>query len=57
MHPPPTAPLLADVRQLITAAHQRVASAVNAELTLLYWHIGQRIGTVLRRVQRAEYGK
>lgn len=53
----PATPLLADVRQLITAARQRVASAVNAELTLLYWHIGQRISTELLQGQRAEYGK
>lgn len=57
MHPSPTAPLQAQVRQLIAAARQRVASAVNAGLTLLYWHIGQRIGTALRQGQRAEYGK
>ena len=50
-------PLLADVRQLITAARQRVASAVNTELTLLYWHIGQRISMALLQGQRAEYGK
>ena len=35
-------PLLADVRQLIDAARQRVAQAVNAELTQLYWQIGCR---------------
>lgn len=40
-------PLLADVRQLIDAARQRVASAVNAELTQLYWHIGRRISVEL----------
>ena len=57
VHPPPTAPLLADVRQPIAAARQRVASAVNAGLTLLYWHIGQRIGTAQRQGQRAEYGE
>ena len=57
MHQSPIAPLLAGVRQLIAAALQRVASAVNAGLTLLYWHIGQRIGTAQRQGQRAEYGK
>lgn len=34
-------PSLAHVRQLIDAARQRVASAVNAELTHLYWQIGR----------------
>lgn len=49
--------LLADVRHLIDAARQRVASAVNAELTQLYWQIGRRISTELLQGQRAEYGK
>ena len=50
-------PLLAEVRQLIDAARQRAAIAVNAELTQLYWHIGRRIGAELLQGQRAEYGK
>jgi predicted nuclease of restriction endonuclease-like (RecB) superfamily len=50
-------PLLAEVRQLIDAARQRVASAVNAELTQLYWHIGHRISAELLQGQRGEYGK
>jgi predicted nuclease of restriction endonuclease-like (RecB) superfamily len=49
--------LLADIRQLIDAARQRAAAAVNAELTMLYWHVGQRIRTELLQGQRAEYGK
>jgi hypothetical protein len=35
--------LLRDIRTLIEASHQRAASAVNTELTLLFWRIGQRI--------------
>ena len=50
-------PLLADVRQLIDAARQRVASTVNAELTQLYWQIGSRVNAELLQGQRAEYGK
>ena len=50
-------PLLAQIRQLIDAARQRVASAVNAELTQLYWHIGRRISAELLQGQRGEYGK
>ena len=50
-------PLLADIRQLIEGARQRAAAAVNAELTMLYWHVGQRIRTELLQGQRAEYGK
>ena len=50
-------PLLAEVRQLIVATRQRVASAVNAELTQLYWQIGNRVGADMLKGQRAEYGK
>ena len=50
-------PLLAEVRQLIVAARPRLASAVNAELTQLYWHIGRRISAELLQGQRGEYGK
>ena len=50
-------PLLADVRQLIDAARQRVAQTVNAELTQLYWQVGRRISTELLQGQRADYGK
>ena len=54
---PTSIPLVADVRQLIDAARQRVAGAVNAEVTQLYWRIGRRISTELLQGQRAEYGK
>jgi hypothetical protein len=50
-------PLLADVRQLIDSARQRVASTVNAELTQLYWQIGSRVSAELLKGQPAEYGK
>lgn len=50
-------PLLTDVRQLIDAARQRVAQAVNAELTQLYWQVGRRINAELLQGQRADYGK
>ena len=49
--------LFEEIRQLIDAAKQRAAVAVNAELTLLYWHIGKRIQTEVLQEQRAEYGK
>ena len=50
-------PLLADVRQLIDSARQRVASTVNAELTQLYWQKGSRVNADLLKGQRAQYGK
>lgn len=49
--------LFEEVRQLIDVAKQRAAIAVNAELTLLYWHIGHRIQTEVLHGERAEYGK
>jgi DUF1016 N-terminal domain len=41
---------------MIDAAKQRAAIAVNAEITLLYWQVGQRIQTEILQDQRAEYG-
>jgi len=49
--------LVADIRQLIDSARQRAAAAVNAELTLLYWRIGQRIRADVLGGERAEYGR
>ena len=48
--------LFEEVRQLIDAAKQRAAVAVNAELTLLYWNIGRRIRTEVLQEQRGAYG-
>ncbi len=57
--PSPAAPvvLLGDIRVLIDAARQRAASAVNSELTMLYWRIGQRIHTQVLEGRRADYGE
>jgi predicted nuclease of restriction endonuclease-like (RecB) superfamily len=49
--------LLVDVRQLIADARQRVAVAVNAELTLLYWQVGTRIQRDALGGARAAYGQ
>ena len=54
---PAPSSLLADLRQMILAARERVAVAVNAELTMLYWHIGERIRMEVLQEQRAEYGR
>jgi predicted nuclease of restriction endonuclease-like (RecB) superfamily len=54
---PTPEPLVAELRQLIDAARQRVASTANAELTMLYWRIGARIRTEILQEQRAEYGE
>lgn len=49
--------LLADVRSLIEQSRGRVAAAVNAELSLLYWHVGKRINEEVLGDERAEYGR
>jgi predicted nuclease of restriction endonuclease-like (RecB) superfamily len=49
--------LLSDLRQLIEQARQAATVAVNAGLTLMYWHIGQRIRTEVLAGQRASYGE
>ena len=40
-------PLLTDIQHLINQARQKVASVVNAELTMLYWKVGYRINKVV----------
>ena len=53
---PPTT-LHAELRTLITSSRQRLAGAVNAELTRLYWSVGERLRTeVLGGADRAKYG-
>lgn len=49
--------LIADIRKLIDGARQRVAQTFNAELSLLYWQIGQRLQSEILNGERAEYGK
>lgn len=50
-------PLLTELRSLIQAARERVATMVNAELTLLYWRIGKRLLSENLTDGRAEYGQ
>jgi predicted nuclease of restriction endonuclease-like (RecB) superfamily len=61
---PPDAPaavdstgLLAELRELINAARQRVATVANATQTMLFWRIGKRIAMENLIDGRAEYGK
>ena len=49
--------LIGDLRQIIEQARNRVAFTVNSELTMMYWHIGERINREVLDNQRAEYGK
>lgn len=43
--------------QIIDHARRRVASTVNSEFTLMYWHVGERINRDILKYHRAEYGK
>lgn len=49
--------LFQEIGQLIDAAKHRAAAAINTEITLLYWQVGNRIQTEILQGQRAEYGK
>lgn len=53
----PTAHLVADLKALIQDARSRAARKVNAELSLLYWQVGQRIRTEILDQERAAYGQ
>ena len=53
---PTACALHVELRQLILAARERVAQAVNSELTLLHWRIGDRIRREVLREKRATYG-
>lgn len=55
--PAPADSLHAELRELIASSRQRLAGAVNAELTRLYWAVGQRLRTeVLGGADRDNYG-
>lgn len=51
------AQLMDDLRLIVNSAKVRVASAVNAELTMMYWHIGHRVNVEILGNERAAYGK
>jgi predicted nuclease of restriction endonuclease-like (RecB) superfamily len=54
---PESVALLTDVRTLILAARQSVATTVNTAMVQLYWRIGKRIRRDVLGEKRAEYGK
>ncbi|GHB88784.1 PDDEXK nuclease domain-containing protein [Persicitalea jodogahamensis] len=53
----PLASVTTDVKQLIEQSRHKVALAINAELTLLYWNVGRRINQDVLGNERAEYGQ
>lgn len=46
-----------ELRALIAGSRQRLAGAVNAELTRLYWAVGERLRTEVLGGERARYGE
>ena len=52
----PADSLHSELRALIASSRQRLAGAVNAELTRLYWNVGQRLRTEVLGEGRASYG-
>ena len=52
-----TGTLLTELRGLIDSARWYVAQTTNAALTMLYWHVGQRLRTEVLKDGRAEYGE
>lgn len=49
--------LLTDIRQLIESTRSQAAATVNSAMTLMYWHIGDRINREVLGGERAAYGK
>lgn len=49
--------LFADIRQMIEAAKSQLVSTVNSTMTLMYWHVGDRINREVLGGERAAYGK
>ena len=52
-----TQSLMQDLRQIIEQARGHVAATANYALSIVYWHIGERINREVLGNQRAEYGK
>lgn len=50
-------PLSQEVAALIRSAKQRAAAAINNQITLLYWQVGNRIRQEVLGGGRADYGK
>ncbi len=49
--------LITDLRQIIDEARSHVAVTANYELTMMYWHVGERINREILGYERAAYGK
>lgn len=57
IQPDKTKSLIQDLRHIIEQARGHVAATANYALSMMYWHIGERINREVLGNQRAEYGK
>jgi len=53
----PEQALLTELSQLIEQSQQQVVAQANSTLTMLFWHIGNRINKEILQNKRADYGK
>lgn len=53
----PQGDLFGDLCHIIEHSKTRVATAVSSGITLMYWHLGDRINKEILNNKRAEYGK
>lgn len=49
--------ILNDIRRLIEDSRRKVATAINTTMTMMYWHIGNRINVEVLGGVRGTYGK
>jgi predicted nuclease of restriction endonuclease-like (RecB) superfamily len=49
--------LLNEISQLIEQSQQKVVLQANSTLTMLFWHVGNRINKEILQNKRADYGK
>ena len=49
--------LFNDLSALIEQSQQQVVAQANSTLTILFWHVGNRINTEILKDKRADYGK
>ncbi len=49
--------LVRELRKMIDQAQASVASTINSTLSLLNWHLGDRIYREILNKERAEYGR
>lgn len=49
--------LISDLHQIIEQARKSLAVSANYELTMMYWHIGNRINRDVLGNERAAYGE